>query len=523
MVNLDIGDLMDLCEVDMEISKFEGITDKFHDDGIVCEYNNVIPLGSTCVDRLGETIIDPFVVSASPRGEYIDSMGWLWLSKGNLLYRLNLAQLKAGKPVDYQLFNIGAVFNEIKFAESSIRESDVSPILFITNLEKLFYWRTGDVVTQLNTNTQISLPTFGLPQDTPNGAESVSPNITISNIGWYDNKLFLVDVKNNKLHLTRTDPFWYKRGAGNRWSNNTSTAADLLWTNWYASTATADKLQDACAYNGLMYLFNEYSIEAWAQTGIESSPLQIVPNATLYVGGKKTKVVNNIMYMIAKNQIGQQFAAMIDTSGDFSKISNTEVEKRFDNQLNHIAYLSIRQSTFIMYYKSEAFLSSDREAYVYSVDTGYWWKWDNIAQSSEYAIHSIDYDIALTNKCNIVKFDANTRTYSDNTPMTRFVRDFFMQFNSRKIFRNVEFIMDTGRFKSLNETDMEIRNNLYLKISSNRGVGWGPTTFRRLAKLGENSKVMIFRNCGSGNSFLMEFGTGANTGFQLYKIILDLQ
>ena len=49
------------------MGKFDGIT-TFHDGLAVSDYVNMIPLGETCIDRQGETIVSDNIISDLVRG-----------------------------------------------------------------------------------------------------------------------------------------------------------------------------------------------------------------------------------------------------------------------------------------------------------------------------------------------------------------------------------------------------------------------------------------------------------------------
>jgi hypothetical protein len=54
-------------------------------------------------------------------------------------------------------------------------------------------------------------------------------------------------------------------------------------------------------------------------------------------------------------------------------------------------------------------------------------------------------------------------------------------------------------------------------------LSFGPYLYRSLGQPGKNDRQIVWRNCGSGNSFLLEFGTSDNVRFQLYEIGLEIQ
>ena len=92
----------------------------------------------------------------------------------------------------------------------------------------------------------------------------------------------------------------------------------------------------------------------------------------------------------------------------------------------------------------------------------------------------------------------------------------FTQLPVRGIVREVELVCDTG----ISFTPE--RGKLYIRLSFDRGLSFGPDLYRSMGKPGKNDRQIIWRNCGSGNSFLVEFGTSDNVRFQLYEINLQI-
>jgi hypothetical protein len=65
--------------------------------------------------------------------------------------------------------------------------------------------------------------------------------------------------------------------------------------------------------------------------------------------------------------------------------------------------------------------------------------------------------------------------------------------------------------------------DIYLKVSLNRGMSFSQPHYRKLGLSGQNNKVVEWRNLGSSNSLLVEFGTSAEYVLQIYDVKIDLQ
>jgi hypothetical protein len=82
--------------------------------------------------------------------------------------------------------------------------------------------------------------------------------------------------------------------------------------------------------------------------------------------------------------------------------------------------------------------------------------------------------------------------------------------------------MDTGRyaddFLEQANKDADCNIEIYIALSTNRGLTFSQPHYRKLGQAGENNKVVEWRNVGSGNSILAEVGTSALHKLQIYDV-----
>jgi 3-deoxy-D-manno-octulosonate 8-phosphate phosphatase KdsC-like HAD superfamily phosphatase len=90
--------------------------------------------------------------------------------------------------------------------------------------------------------------------------------------------------------------------------------------------------------------------------------------------------------------------------------------------------------------------------------------------------------------------------------------------------------MDTGRTDRDRYVDAdgnpieEMQSmEIYVAISTNRGLSFSQRRYRKLGIAGHNNKVIEWRNLGSGNSALFEFGTSSLHKLQIYSMGVDVQ
>ena len=70
------------------MADFKGISE-FHDGLAVSDYLNMIPLGATCVDRVGDKLVvnPPTGLKFEVRGIFVDSHNNIYIAYGPSLYR----------------------------------------------------------------------------------------------------------------------------------------------------------------------------------------------------------------------------------------------------------------------------------------------------------------------------------------------------------------------------------------------------------------------------------------------------
>ena len=69
------------------MGKFNGI-DTFHDGLAVSDYVNMVPLGDSCIDRLGEQVVSSlaFTTAAKVRGHFVDSAKRIYIVLADMVH-----------------------------------------------------------------------------------------------------------------------------------------------------------------------------------------------------------------------------------------------------------------------------------------------------------------------------------------------------------------------------------------------------------------------------------------------------
>lgn len=543
------------------MGNFNGIVE-YHDGLAVSDYVNMLPLGETCVDRIGDALIDSGIVleaGSEVRGTFIDSTNKIYIVYGNAIYMAQYTPetdtIGPLTPMQWYLngektnFNTWKQTGRVTFCESSIKPS----IVFCCDGKYIYMWNTTVNNTTRPERDPFIVNMMYLPEmvigDDSNGGSissgdtldgefnlqdsiagiSGSANISgweekndyIASICWFDNKLVGCNKAKNTVWITRTDPGWYFRETGKH-PLNPDDGIDL-WYNWYSSTNNADNLIDVASYAGQLYFFNDHSIEVWGRTGNEDSPIQ--PNTTqvIHFGGRNPLIFEGVLYFIASDAMNDEFIAAF--SPQFQKLSNKEIERRLGRPLDlqiitqrHENYLFVRNED------CSGFLFRD----------GRWSSWDNPSNATYRIRNSIVRDYAITDTGRITKFDEELRT-TGGVRYNRYIRDGFVQFPKRVIFRRFYLIMDTGKTdrdvhlyrptpNAQPVPDPVLQNlEMYAAISTNRGMSFSQRRYRKLGLAGHNNKVIEWRNLGSGNSFLIEFGTSSLHKLQIYAMGVDTQ
>ena len=520
---------MDSTEATM--ANFDGIT-TFHDGLAVSDYVNMIPLGETCIDRIGEVLVSDHVTSQQEiRGWFVDSMKRLYVAVGDFIHTFSLdnnfynyeGTLKGvvnGEPVDdFRLINHNS---KVTFTESSIKPSTV----YCCDGKYIYKWTPGAYETmaiKMMFSPKV-VPMVGhessaryadqyaavIGSDTAN--LNMSDAASIESIDWFDNKLVAVEKSKNTVWLTCTDPEQFSRnGSLDPWGGNGEIYE--LWNNWYASTNSADKLNTAKAFNGQLYLLNSNSIEIWSRTGNESAPLQSNTMQVIHHGARAPLVLGDFMYVIANDTIGQEYIGMIQ-GGSFKKISNLEIDHRITDPID-IVPLSVRGETYVMVRVGEGL-----DGFVYS--DGRWWRWEHPSGDEDGVIASILMNFAITRNGHIVEFNDETRKTYLGTEIQRYIRDSFDTWHNRKIFRKVAVSLDSGRVTDYTSEE-DLKRQIYIRLSTNRGLSFGKYYYRTLGKSGVNNKAVEWLGLGSGNSMLLEIGTSSAYKLQIYDIKIDVQ
>lgn len=512
------------------MGKFNGI-DTFHDGLAVSDYVNMIPLGDTCIDRIGETLVSEHVSSESNiRGWFVDSAKRLYIVVGSKIHTFEFYQKSYqyegtlqgrvnGEHVnDFLLMNTSG---DVTFAESSIKPSTV----YLCDGQFIYKWKSGDYL-DIEVSMMFSpgvVPTAGVTDAkfadqyyaiaNTDSTKLDTRNIAyIDSIDWFDNKLVGVQKSKNTVWLTCTDPEQFGRDTSlDPWGS--SGEGYELWNNWYASTNSADKLNTAKAFNGQLYLLNDNSIEIWSRTGNENAPLQSNTMQVIHHGARKPLVLGDFMYVIANDTVGQEYIGVIQ-GGQFKKISSIEIDHRMNGPID-IVPLSLRGETYVMVRDG-----SGLDGFVFT--EGRWWRWVHPSEDDDGVIASIVYDFAITQHGRIIMFNDESRETFLGSGIPRYIRDSFDTWHERKLFRKVAVCLDSGR-TTTHDADEDLKRQIYIRLSTNRGLSFGKYYYRMLGKSGINNKVVEWLGLGSGNSMLLEIGTSACYKLQLYDIKIVVQ
>lgn len=509
------------------MGKFNGI-DTFHDGLAVSDYVNMIPLVETCVDRLGDILVDDGAkdMTRTVRGAFVDSSRRVFIVMYDTVHMFT----PVGKSYEYS-GTLGGVVNsetvsefkllntsgKVTFAESSIKPSTI----YLCDGRYIYKWASsGDkalLVTMMfspgispNVQNAWLLDPYYCIQ-TNDSAFDYTDMARIDSIDWFDNKLVGVQREKNTVWLTCTDPEQFANNANlDPWGDQYQ-----LWNNWYASTNSADKLNTAVAFGGQLYLLNSCSIEVWGRTGNEDSPLQSNTLQVIHHGAREPLVLGDVMYVIANDTIGSEYIGVLTQSG-FKKISNLEVDHRLDKVgALDIMPLAQRGETYVMVRYGDGLCG-----YVFT--EGKWWHWKAPSGDSDGVFRSLIGPFALTLHGTLVEFtDSSRRTYL-GTPIQRYIRDSFETWHSRKLFRRVSVSMDSGKVTEPG-ADEELQRQVYIRLSTNRGLSFGKYYYRKLGPSGMNNKVVEWLALGSGNSLLLEIGTSAQYKLQIYDISIITQ
>lgn len=353
--------------------------------------------------------------------------------------------------------------------------------------------------------------------------------ISVTSVAWFDNRLILVEKDKNTVWLTAVDPsrwtypayktangYWCPQYPWNYQSSEDQTAINSFITAYYSSTASSARLQDVVAFAGQLYLLNDLSIEVWSATGNDQNPIQHNSQNTIYYGGRSPVIVDDRLYLLCRGAIHNEFVACIQTTGQIDRISNDEIEQRLVSKNAHIKPLSVRDQSMIVVYLDDECING------YAITReGRWWRyWNDHNDAIAWSILNLNGNqLGITKSVRICTVTDKSRSYLNGAPILRSIRGGFMQFIGRKIVRSIEVICDAGIYT---DHSQQVKPRAYLRVSLNRGATFSAYMYRLFGASMNNSHVMIWRNCGSGNSLLLEFGTSDNVRFQIYSLNIEI-
>lgn len=546
----------------MQISNFEGIQ-QYHDGRPVADYCNMIPLGTSVIDRYGEleACYDDDLSNTDVVLEtFVDSDRNLYVARGHSLQRY---QFSGDKFLRIEMMTSENLWTNATFCESSTKPGQV----YFCNGRDVYYWNIQSIDVAVDTGyenrvaafTPFKIPLFkdldSLRIDGYTVADYIkdygyttNDDITATRYGWwpetgytggdpmsvwsiawFDNRLVLVERVNNTVWLSAVDPSRFLKPAlmtGNGYgvpmypwqimsSEEPNRAINAFMPNYYASTASAATLQDVVTFAGQLYFLNDLTIEVWSATGNDSNPIQHNSQNTLYYGGKSPVIIDDTLYLICRGAIHNDFIAAINQAGNITHVSNLEIERRFGGGAYRLRPLAVRDQSMVVAYTDDSY----SEGYAVTRENRWWRYWNGKAQGCIWSI--INYNglqIGITKYGRLVQADESSRTTVGHEPILRSICGGFMQLASRKILREVEVVCDTGIYMDARSE----RGKLYLRVSFDRGAHFGPYLYRSMGANQNNDRVMLWRNCGSGNSILLDFGTADDVRFQVYGLRFEL-
>lgn len=536
----------------MQVSEFKGIQ-QFHDGMAVSDYCNTIPLGNSVIDRQGESDVDDWEHADRPSynrvcGTFVDSKRNMYIActDGLRMYTVDIAPDGTQTPHYIRHLDIDDIEGEVTFCESSTKPSQV----YCCVDGRVYYWNTeaiDDILVpeeykvRCQAYTPIRVPVIAGPDalvDPTAFVDNWFPEVNndnyylndetkcpkISKITWFDNRLVMVQTSRNTVWLTEVDPSRFlvckPGGIGPAKPiigvNPNGGYINDFMPHYYASTASSANLIDAVAFAGQLYFLNDYSIEVWSATGNALNPIQHNSQNTLYYGGRSPVIVADTLYLICRDMVHNDFIAAIHQNGQFEHISNIEIERQLQPGAHIMKPLSVRDQSMFVVYRDDDMIEG------FSAANGLWWKYFNGQWKHDFMVWTIcnirGMVYGVSRQGYLIRATDDNRQFSDGTPILRYVRGAFLSFIGRKILRDVEVVCDTGIYLG----DEHERHSMYLRVSFDRGMAFGPYLYRKLGTAGYNDHRIVWRNCGSGNSILLEFGTSDNVRFQIYGLNFDL-
>lgn len=547
----------------MQISEFNGIQ-QYHDGRPVADYCNMIPLGTSVIDRYGEKEAcynNDLSQSDTVVETFTDSNRNIYVAKRHSLQRY---YFDVEKFVRVEMLTFSCNIENATFCESSTKPGQV----YFCNGHDVYYWNIQDIDAVVEPGlenrvaafTPIKIPLFkdleslridgqtviqymndyGYTTETdpaatrygwwPTSGYTGGDPMTVWSIAWFDNRLILVERSHNTVWLSAIDPSRFSKPAVTTdqgygvpmypWqvmsSEEPNKAINAMMPNYYASTASAATLQDCVAFAGQLYFLNDLTIEVWSATGNDSNPIQHNSQNTLYYGGKSPVIIDDTLYLICRGAIHNDFIAAINQAGNITHVSNLEIERRFAGGAFRLRPLAVRDQSMVVAYTDESYA----EGYAVTRENRWWRYWNGQSEGLVWSI--INYNgmqVGITKYGVLVQADEKSRTtVHDDEPIVRSICGGFIQLAARKILREVEVVCDTGIYMNPSAD----RGKLYLRISFDRGAHFGPYLYRSLGANQKNNRVMLWRNCGSGNSVLLDFGTSDNVRFQVYGLRFEL-
>lgn len=555
----------------MNVDKFAGIA-AYHDGSVISDYCNVIPLDNSIIDRQGELLCPIVDTGGNPvelprtfvaKASFVDSHQNIYIVTEDGIRRFSLRnesstditlvsqplRLNAQQP--NLAINLAGPFS---FCESSTKPSQV----YFCDGYNVYYWNTTsqfdgyEIPESVNDRTKPFVMTMipmksgladaptriiGVNGTTAENAteqqygwwdNSLTSDFGVKSIAWFDNRLVCCQQDKNTVWLSVADPSRYLVPASGKSAPfalySYTASSDNMYApyysfipNYYSSTASSANLRETVAFAGQLYFLNESSIEIWSSTGNDGNPIQLNAQNILYFGGRSPVIIADTMYLLCHDTIHNDFVAAIGRSGQVQTISNSEIERQLAAGAVTVKPLSVRDQSMVVVYTGDTYLTG------YSVTKlGKWWRAANGKWGDEFQAWTLGNFggriIGVSNYGRPLVSTDDNRKFADGRAIQRFVRGGFTTFIGRKIMRVVNVLGDTGVYTG-NSAD---RPRLYIRLSFDRGLSFGPYLYRTVGRPGANDREMQWRNCGSGNSVLLEFGTSGNIRFQIYGLNFEL-
>ncbi len=318
-------------------------------------------------------------------------------------------------------------------------------------------------------------------------------------------------------------------GDGGRFAvSDVGDAATINGLNYATAESDADDLVRVYAFNQLLYLFGEKSIETWFNTGSGNPPFERVEGGIVRVGlGAIHSVANTPDLIFFFGSDGQIYgmsgstADVISTKAIAREISNFGTVSDAHGRAINIDGQWLYVLTFV----------NGNRTFIYEVDGGEWFEWSSgVSQgrhySSSYAFAFRKHLVGDERNGNIYELDPDT--YTDNGDAIVRVRDTGVIHGAlfgapgKKIWMNsFELIMETGA--GIIGSGQGSDPRVILQYSDDGGRTWSTERWATIGKLGEFEWRVRWFNLGSFMNRIMRIKTSDPVYFSIHSSQADLE